>query len=265
MFDLSSRPQSQVAALCAAMLLAACAASPGSSPDAAISNDAALRDYLALAKGYFQMQDFAMARQRLDKARAIGGEVVEVHHVAALIAAAEGDFPVAERQFRKALRLEPGNAPIRNNFGVYLSARGEHERAAAQFRAAGADANYAGRAWAWENLGRTLLRLERPEQARQAFVAALSHHEELPVASLELSLLESRAGDLAAAQRRYEQYRAIAERQGLPLGPKALLVGAELAWRSGNRETMKEFGTILGTLHPEAAEYHAYQELIDAD
>ncbi len=247
-----------------ALVLTACVSSPNGGSGRA-TGEVAMRDYLALAKGYFEAGDLASARHHLDNVRAISSRQAEYHHVAALIAAAENDFELAERHFRHGLRLGRNDAAIRNNLGVLLHSLGRNREAAEQFRAAAADARYQGRGHALENLGRSLLRQQRQVAARQAFAAALRQDGELPLAALELSLLHLRDGNLDAARRLYGDYLNFAQRQRLPHGPKALLAGARIASQSGNIGEVEEFGSILGKLYPATAEFRAYLELIDEE
>ena len=214
--------------LCCAAALAACAGSSGGPFGAAVP-DTAGRDYLALAMGYFEAGDLAAARHHLQNARQNHAAGAEIDHIAALLAAAEDDFESADRLFRRALGLAPENSALGNNYGALLYSLQRDIEALAHFRAAAADETYHGRAHALENLGRALLRRQRPDEALEAFASALDMNGELPVATLELSLLHRRNGNLAEAGRLYRDYLAIAERQRLVHGPKALLAGAEFA------------------------------------
>ncbi len=248
-----------------ATVFAACAASPAQGPLSADSRNAAARDYLALAKAWLDAGDFAAAERHLEHALSLGADSAESHHIAALLAAANAEPEQAGDHYLRALAQAPDGSAIRNNYGVLLFSQGRAGEAAGQFRAAAADSAYAGRAWALENLGRSRLLLEDWQGAREAFTAALEIHGELPVSALELALLHRRGGDLAAARRLFADYLAMMENQGLKLGPKALFAGAEFALREGNRDQVEEFGSILGTLYPETAEYRAYRNLIDGD
>ncbi len=248
--------------LCCAAILAACVSSPGGGFESP-GSDTAARDYLALAMGYFEAGDLPAARLHLENARDNDAGQAEIDHIAALLAAADGDFELAEIHFRRALRLARYNSSLRNNFGVLLYSLKRDEEALTQFHMAAADESYPGRAHALENLGKALLRRQRPAQALEAFAGALSLNGELAVAALESSLIHRRRGNQAEARRLFGDYLKIAERQGLPHSPRALLVGAEFARQSGNRDEVEEFGAILGKLYPETAEYRRYVELMD--
>jgi len=255
-------------AVCAA-LLAGCVNVSGpfsvSGATTADYREAAAGDQLALAMAYYEAGDLDAARRQLDIAgQQLAGQP-RWRHAAALIAAAEGRPETAEKHFRRALRRDGDNAAIHNNFGVLLHRLGRDGEAGEQFHLALADPAYPGRAWAWENLGRSLLRRQQFAEAARAFAGALEINRESPVAALELSLLHHRAGEAAAARRVFGEYLRIAGEQRLQHGPRALFAGAEFAWRDGNREQVEEFGSILGTLYPETVEYQAYRDLIDGD
>ena len=246
---------------CAAPLLACVSATTGGF-DTSASRELAARDYLALANGYFEAGDLQAARHHLDNARKLDSGTAGIHHAAALIAAAGKDFELAEQNFELALRLDRNDSAMRNNFGVLLFSLGRAAAATEHFRAAAQDSQYQGRAWALENLGRALLRLQRWDDARDALENALLLNGDLALAALELSLLHKHDGNHDAARRAYRSYVNIAERKRLPHTPKALLAGAEIAWQSGNRREVEEFGLILGKLYPGTAEYRTYMEMI---
>ena len=257
------RPVSRncVLLFCAAPLLACVSATSGGF-DTSVSRESAARDYLALAEGYFEAGDILAARHHLDNARELDSGSAAVHHIAALIAAAGKDFELAKSNFELALRLDRDDSAMRNNFGVMLFSLGRTEEAIEQFSAAAADAQYQGRAWALENLGRALLRQQRWDEAQAALENALRLNGDLVMATLDLSLLHKRSGNHDAARRLYRSYVNIAQRQRLPHTPRALLAGAEIAWQSGNRREVEEFGLILGKLYPGTAEYRTYMEMI---
>lgn len=246
--------------LCAAPLIACITTSSGGF-DVRGSGERAARDYLTLAMGYLDAGDLAAARYHLDNALEMDSHSAEIHHAAALIAVADNEFRLAEQGFGRALKLDPENAAVRNNFGVLLFSRERPGEAIEQFRRAANDSQYPGRAFALENLGRAALRLEQWDVARTSFEKALLLDENLPVSSLELSLLHKWAGDWDAAGRAFRSYAGIVEKQRLVHAPKALLAGIEIAWHSGNLREVEEFGLILGTLYAGTVEYRAYREL----
>jgi Flp pilus assembly protein TadD len=50
-----------------------------------------------------------------------------------IVAARQGEFSAAERHFREAVRLDPGNAKVRLNLAIALRDQGKIEDAAKQF------------------------------------------------------------------------------------------------------------------------------------
>lgn len=250
--------------LCTAPLIACITTSSGGF-DVTGSREQAAQDYLTLAMGYFDTGDLAAARYHLDNALEMDSRSAEIHHATALIAAAENDFRRAEQGFGRALKLDPENPAVRNNYGVLLFSRERPGEAIEQFRWAATDQQYQGRPFALENLGRAALRLEQWDVAQASFEEALLLDENLPVSTLELSLLHMRSGNWDAASRAFRSYAGIVEKQRLVHAPKALLAGIEIAWHSGNLREVEEFGLILGKLYAGTAEYRAYRKLINGN
>ncbi len=259
-----SLPRSRAPAVCVltvcALTLAACAGAPGDSGGS--SSAAVARDYLTLAMGYLDAGDLSAARHHLRNAAAHDAPPAKLDHVAALLAGANGEKELAQRHFRRAIRQAPNDSALRNNYGVWLYSQGRNEEALAQFRAALADESYPGRAHALENLGRTLLRRQRSAEALEAFSAALRLDGALPLSLLESALLQREVGDAEEAARLFDAYLRSAERYGWSHGPRALLAGAEFARESGEKNKMKEFGAILGTLYPETVEFRRYTDMV---
>ncbi|MGH2570782.1 MAG: metallopeptidase family protein [bacterium] len=66
---------------------------------------------LALAWSYFRACRFDDAREAVDAALELDGDLAEAHHVRGLLAEQDGDHVAAERSFGKARRLDPKRYP----------------------------------------------------------------------------------------------------------------------------------------------------------
>jgi TolB-like protein/Tfp pilus assembly protein PilF/tRNA A-37 threonylcarbamoyl transferase component Bud32 len=101
--------------------------------------------YVGLADYYFVLSDYApvsavevvpKARAAAQKAMAIDDTLAEAH---AVLAGAEQQFwewDAAEREFRRAVELDPNNGNAHQWYGLYLSMIGRHEEALVQFKRA---------------------------------------------------------------------------------------------------------------------------------
>jgi TolB-like protein/Tfp pilus assembly protein PilF len=105
--------------------------------------------YLGLADYYYVLSDYAPVspvedapkeRAVAQKALAIDDTLAEAHAVLAGADQDSWEWDAAEREFHRALELDPNNGTAHHWYGIYLDAMGRHEEALTQFkRALGVD------------------------------------------------------------------------------------------------------------------------------
>jgi len=77
------------------------------------------------------------AKAAAEKALQMDNSLSQAHYVLAMIHFNyDWDFPAAEREFNRALQLEPNSAEIRTFHGFYLSAMGRHDQAVEEMQRA---------------------------------------------------------------------------------------------------------------------------------
>lgn len=253
------------AVLLAVVLLPSCITTTTDGFNVDTSEEQALQDYIRLAVAYYDSGDFAGARRNIHNAMQIDRRNSDVHTVLALIFQGEGDPESAEDNFRRAISLDRGNSRARNNYAALLFDMGRYEDAYRQLQRVTRDTDYAGRAIAFENLGRAALRIEHREAAASAFLRALQLNGNLYVSSLELSLLKLEMQDWGGARQSYNQYLTTVESYNIPHTPRALLAGIQIEGRFRNQEIVNDFALILSTLYADTPEYRTYQRLGNAN
>jgi tetratricopeptide (TPR) repeat protein len=121
-----------------------------------------------------------------------------------LAALKAGRLDEAETAFRAVLDGGGGLAYVHNNLGIVLQRRGQHERAAAEFReAARLDPRYVAPRIL---LGASLIALGRAAEARAPLEEAVRLDPKQPLARLQLARADERTRDWAGA---VEQYRVL--------------------------------------------------------
>lgn len=119
-------------------------------------------------------------------------ESVELHQLKAEIARGQGQHLEAVREWRAALALQPGNAPLERELALSLFMAGDYQPALEaakkllQAHAGSAEINFMA--------GDSLLRLERPEQAIPYLRTALAADPKMAAADASLGLALSRLG-----------------------------------------------------------------------
>lgn len=251
------RGAGHLAALMAlALLLVGCASAPRSTgPGEVASLEERLRAHLELSEGYLETGDINRAKRPLERAEQLAPRSWRVHSLRARILALEGDYDLAERHFRQAVR-HGGNEPrVRNDYGVFLYERGRYDDAVEQLSRAVADPGNPQRAVAYENLGLAQLRTGARTEARNAFNRAIMLRERMPVSLLELAELAFEDSDYPQATTYFDRFRAMSRQT-----PRSLWLGIRLARVFDNSDAEASYALQLRNLYPSSAEFLAYQE-----
>jgi tetratricopeptide (TPR) repeat protein len=149
-----------------------------------------------------------------------------------------GKLDEAEKAFRAVLAKGGATAYVHNNLGIVLQERGQHEKAAFEFReAARLDPAYVAPRIL---LGASLLALGRVGEARTAAERAVKLAPREPLARLQLAKVLERSSDWAGA---VEQYRALRDLK--PDEPEyAYALGT--AYLRLSEWSLKQLGTVEG-------------------
>lgn len=255
---------SRIVVLLAAGFLASCVTTTTGGFLTDASDERAIEDYVQLALAYYDADDMPTARRHVNNALAIDNRSSEIHMVLALILQSEGDSELADETFRRSISLDRDNSRSRNNYAALLFEQERYRDAFEQLERVAADTEYEGRAIAFENLGRAALRLNREEDAKNAFERALQLNSNLYVSALELSLIYLQQQDFPRARSDYQRYLTIVEFYNVPHTPRALLAGIQIEGYYNNQELVDNFALILSTLYQTSPEYQVYQRLADA-
>lgn len=253
------------AALLAVSLLTSCITTTTGGFSVEASDEQALQDYVRLATAYYDADDLIGARRHLNNAMNIDDRHSDIYNVLALILQREGDLDLAEDNFRRAITLDRDNSRARNNYAVLLFSFERYQDAYDQLERVSRDTGYEGRAIAFENLGRSALRLERLQDAEYSFQRALQINANLYISALELAQIKFDNQDWAAARQSYRQYLTIVDFYKIPHTPRALLAGIQIESRFQNQEMVDNFALVLRSLYQDTPEYQTYQRLRNAN
>ncbi|GAC1692624.1 MAG: hypothetical protein NVS9B5_34900 [Terriglobales bacterium] len=158
-------------------------------PNNALAYAGLAESYISLGQpwvgGLSPKEAFPQAKAAAAKALETDDTVGEAHlALARVIQLYEWDWPVVEKEYRRALELDPNDAMARNWYGEYLQEMGRTEEAVAQMRQAMLlDPLSSGSA---NNLGYTFYTARQYEQAIRAFQKALDLEPDMVDAHLGL-------------------------------------------------------------------------------
>lgn len=229
------------------------------------SEDRAAADYIQLALAYFDNDDMAGARRHVNNALDIDDRLSDGYMVLAMIFQREGDLDLADSNFQRAISLDRDNSRARNNYAAMLFSEERYRESYEQLEVVANDTSYEGRSLVFEGLGRSALRLNRQDEAKEAFERALQLNDKLYIAPLELALIHFEQQDYVSALQYYRIYLTTIQFLQLPHTPRALLAGIQIEGYFKNDELVENFTLVLSTLYPNSPEYRALQGFKDAN
>lgn len=227
------------------------------------SDEEALQDYLQLATGYLDEGDLASAKRHLNNAAQIDPNNSDMFAIWGLIYAREGEYDLAEDNFRRALQIDGDNSKARNNYAAFLFARNRIEDAYNELERVVRDTEYEQRPQAFENMGIAALRLNRPDDAERAFSRAMQLNPNQMRSALELANINLDRGDVLQARAYWRNYLTLIQFYRRGHTARSLLIGARLETKLNNEENARQYGEMLKNNFPGSPEYQQYQQLIE--
>lgn len=144
--------------------------SPGHDPDKTA------RLNLELGMAYMEKNDNEKALRKLRKAIQIDPQYADAHSAIAILYSRLGEDGEAGTHYEKAVKLEPHNSGALNNYGQYLCAHDQRQKADTMFKRALANPLYQTPEFAFLNAGICAKGAQDFDQAESYFRAALKQN-----------------------------------------------------------------------------------------
>lgn len=249
-----------VSALTAALLLSACETTttvngktvtvPDASSrvtDAEVRRRADIR--LQLAATYYQQRQFAVAIDEVKQALALNPNLPSAYGLLGLIYMDLDDRSQAEANFSRALRMEPDNPEINNNYGWFLCRTGRERAALEYFQRAADNKLYATPALPLQNAGVCMLQVRDYKSAETYLRQSLERDATSAVVKFQLARLY-----LATRQlERSNFYFSLLERNVEPTA-ETLWLGLRIARAQGDTQAERSYSEQLRRRFPNSNE-----------
>lgn len=209
-----------------------------------------------LGIAYMRRGQLAVAQTKLDRALEENPDNPDVHSARALLFDRLGESRQADREFREALRLAPGNPDFQNNYAVYLCSHGRIDEGVKTFIGAARNPLYTTPELAFDNAGVCLHAAHRDVQAEQMFRDALAIRPNFPQALWQLADLDFAHGRLVQARQEIEAFLASNQET-----PDLLLLAVKVTRAQGDRLDAELYARRLQLDFPDSAQAHALADL----
>lgn len=218
----------------------------------------AVEAYIALSIAYLRDGNAQMAKESLQKAKALDPDNPALFSATAYLFQWQGEPQLAEQNYRKALSRDPQFSEVRNNYGVFLYSQGRYDEAISELLKVAEDPLYAQRHQAYENLGYCALKKNDSALAIHYFSKALKINENQPNALLEMADLMLQAGNLSAANAHMGRFRDLLKMRQAEASARSYWIELQLARAQGNHDLEASNALKLKGLFPDSEEYRSY-------
>lgn len=202
-----------------------------------------------LASSYYREGRLAVALEETKRALQNDSSYAPAHGLLGLIYMDIGDRGEAEASFARALRLEPDNSSILNNYGWFLCQTGRERESVQYFQRAAGNRLYATPGLALRNAGVCLLKVNELDGAERELRRALELDAADPLTKFELSRLYLRRGQPDRANFYYGLLDP-ANRGSAP----GLWLALRIARANGDIRRERELADQLRDRYPDSAE-----------
>jgi len=214
------------------------------------------RIHTELGAGYYGIGKYGVALQELKEAVDADPSYVPARNTLAVVYLALKEDDKARKEFEQALRIDPKDPEVNNNYGLFLCERKREKESIKYFMMAVRDPLYGRVEDAYVNAGICSRRAGDDASAADFFQRALKLKPDDARALINLAQLDYARGNLPQAKANLTRYMQ------LVAAPDAatLLFGARLSARLGDRNAMASYGSQLRTRFPGSPETRAFDE-----
>ncbi|MEW5905105.1 MAG: type IV pilus biogenesis/stability protein PilW [Pseudomonadota bacterium] len=208
-----------------------------------------------LAASYFERGQYAIALQEIGAALQSDDSYAQAYNVRALVHMTLKEDEEADRDFRRSLKLDPGNAGTHNNYGWFLCQRGRAKESIPQFLEALKDPLYATPDLAYSNAGVCAIKAGDLAVANSYLERALILHPEMPEALVGMAELNYTRGDYVMARMHWQRFLQTDPQ----LDAAQLWLAVRIARKMNDRNAEASYAMQLRNRFPDSTEAQRLQ------
>lgn len=242
-----------VLALFLSLVMAGCAGNQTQQPRT--EDEEAALNHLQLGTHYMRQGRLNSAKDNLEESLRYDNRNPMTHSTIALLYEQLDELRLAERHYRRAIRLDGDDPIIRNHYGTYLCRRGEYREAEAELLKAARNRLYETREVAWTNAGSCVRRIPDHEKAEEYFRAALQVRPDYVDALWNMADLQYEREEYMSARAFFQRLSDIGK-----LEAEALMLGVRIEMALGDEDEANKYAYRLRSKYPESELKHQLAE-----
>lgn len=205
--------------------------------------------YVQKGVRYMEAGQLDVALRDLQHAIDLDGRNSEAHNAIAVLYERLERPGAAEEHFKRALSLDPNNSSAMNNYGRFLCAQGQYDKAMENFQRVIGSKLYKQPWIALTNAGLCANASGKKKEAEDYLRKALETNPTFPPALLELAKLSRETGQYMSARAFLQRYEAAAEPDA-----QSLWIGVQIENALGNSQAADEYVNVLRNRFPDSRE-----------
>jgi type IV pilus assembly protein PilF len=229
-----------------------------SSNDSDFDRQKAAQVRLSAGLKYLRNGSLQNAKRHLDKALELSDDNANVHFGIAYYFEQVKELDLAEKSYKKALRLEPKNPDFLNGYASFLCGKKNYQKADEYFNRAIEQPIYPSIASAYMNAGVCAKLNGNVKKATSYFRKALNRDNKLPRALIEMAEVEYE-------RKRYERAHSYMKRYEEVSKPSSnsLWLALRVAFFRNDKDSLASYAIKLEQLYPDSDETAAYLDSKD--
>jgi len=217
------------------LFLAACASSSPKSTDENPGRKAA-KTNTSLGQAYMDRGQYEIALEKLKRAIAHDRTYAPAHTVLGLLYERIGEPDLAGQQYQEAVRYDPKNGDVNNNYGAYLCHYGQGEKAEPYFLTAIKDPFYTTTWLAYANAGSCSLQLGDLDKAESYLRQSLEFNNEFAPALFSMADVSYQKGSYLRARAFLQRFEAVSV-----MNEESLLLGYRIESALGDSRSANRY------------------------
>jgi type IV pilus assembly protein PilF len=236
----------RIALLVLVLLLTACTSTPGPVDEESDARKAAETN-TALGQGYMQREQYEIALEKLKRAVAYDSTYAPAHTVLGILYETIGELDLAEKEYAEAVKYDPDDGDINNNYGAFLCSVGKGKGADQYFLKAVKDPFYT--EVAYLNAGNCALSEGDLDKADVFLRQSLGYNDKMPSALISMADVNYQTGNYLRARAFLQRFGSVGA-----WDENSLLLGYRIESKLGDAKSADRYRVELLSLFPESSQ-----------